>query len=138
MGIHSLPLDLLEKIYRHLDPAFHLGLALVDKHIFNLSQHIIERHQKYYHSFRTSSDQDLRALFTQLRAVAVDHAGAGTPQAQLEPSAPVTESPAKASAGNAVTTSASAGHGQQSRALPHDGSGEASMKKSQNFGVEEG
>src|ERR1700761_9620919 len=76
MVLHSLPLDLLEKIYRHLDPAFHLGLALVDKHIFNLSQHIIERHQKYYHSFRTSSDQDLRALFTQLRAVAVDHAAA--------------------------------------------------------------
>ena len=76
MGIHSFPLELLEKVYRYLDPAFHLDLALVDKYIFNLSRHIIERHQKYYRSYRISSDQKPGAIFSQLQAVAADHVAA--------------------------------------------------------------
>jgi hypothetical protein len=75
-AIHSLPVELLEKIYGHLDPASHLNFALVDKYIFHYSRSILERHVKYNKSYAILADLHPADLITVLRDVAVDHIAA--------------------------------------------------------------
>jgi hypothetical protein len=74
--IHSLSVELVENIYRHLDPASHLDFALADKHIFRYSHAILKRHGKYHHSYNTLTDDDPNALISVLHNVATDHIAA--------------------------------------------------------------
>jgi hypothetical protein len=76
MSIHSVSLELFEKIYRYLDPASHLDFALTDKHIFRYSNGILERHRRYHQSYHTFSEQDPESLTNLLRNVAMDHVAA--------------------------------------------------------------
>ncbi|KAF2668717.1 hypothetical protein BT63DRAFT_440818 [Microthyrium microscopicum] len=81
MGIDSLPLELVQSIYRYLDPAYHLNFALTNKKIFNQSQSTLENHQKCSRSFRnwsfgTSRDNNGVGLVDLLSTVAFDHVAA--------------------------------------------------------------
>jgi hypothetical protein len=76
MGIHNFPLEILERVYRHLDPASHLDFALTDKHIFYHSQQILEHHRECHQSYQTCSVQSPESLFSLLRIVTLDHIAA--------------------------------------------------------------
>ena len=76
VGIHSLPIELVENIYRRLDPASHLNFALVDKYILEFSEAVLKRHGIYWCTFENITDEDPKHLAHVLGHVAKDHVAA--------------------------------------------------------------
>jgi hypothetical protein len=73
MSILSLSLELVENIYRYLDPASHLNFALINKHTFHFSSGILNRHRDCHRSYRNFTEQNPESLVELLENVVKDH-----------------------------------------------------------------
>lgn len=74
--IHDLSVELIEQIYRHLDPSSHFDFAIVSKHIYAYSFNILEKHRKYHQSYRSINQPLPGKYLSVLYNVAKDHVAA--------------------------------------------------------------
>lgn len=77
-NLSTLPVEVLEAIYRVLDPASHLNLALTNKHIYAQSERLIKHHQKWASNYFCNPycDWSAETLTRTLRTIAADHVAA--------------------------------------------------------------